>query len=191
MDLVFEPISHTYWLEGRKVPSVTQVLRPLHNFDFVPRAVLQAKQRLGTHVHECCELLDRGEDVDVLDEAAPYVDAYLDFCAVTGAEVIENECRVYHHGYRYAGTLDRVLRVSDELWVVDLKTSITAPIAVGPQTAAYAAAHFGTEGYRYRRGALLLGKNGRPKLVELDDPNDWPTFLACLTVHNHLEKHTR
>ena len=187
--LTFDAHSHTYRDANGVVPGVTQILRPLVDFSRVPRDVLAAKADLGTRVHLACEL-DDDDDLDeasVQDDVAPYLAAYRRFRAEARPAVVASEQQVYSVAHRYAGTLDRVLQLNGERWLVDLKTCITTPGSAGPQTAAYL--HALADPTVTRRAALRLRPDGTYRLDPLTDPNDWPTFLACLTVHRHLEKH--
>jgi hypothetical protein len=187
--LRFEEASHTYSLGGHKVPSVTQVLAPLSNFDGIPRDVLAAKAKLGTDVHFACQLHDEDDldEASVDDAVAPYLVAYRRFLAESKAKLVLNEVRVFDSVYRYAGTLDRVFYLSGHLTLVDLKTCIVTPHSVGPQTAAYL--HALRRPDVTRRAALRLRPDGTYRLDLLADANDWATFLSCLTIHRHLEKH--
>ena len=65
-ELAFNAESHTYTLDGRALPSVTQVLDPLNELDGVPRDVLAAATEFGTHVHLACDLHDV-QDVYILE----------------------------------------------------------------------------------------------------------------------------
>ncbi|MEI7443295.1 MAG: hypothetical protein WCK28_00255 [Burkholderiales bacterium] len=189
MKLTFDPSLHEYRVDGARVPGVTSVLRPLVDFSRVPPAVLEAKADLGRRVHLACQYHDE-HDLDessVEAEVAPYLTAYRRFLVDTGAEVIENERQVFNRVHRYAGTLDRVLYLRGEFWLVDLKTSITTPITVGPQTAAYM--HAIEDVPLRHRAALRLRPDGTYRLDELHNPNDWSTFLAALTLHRYAEMH--
>jgi len=187
--LTFEEASHTYRHGGQVVPGVTSILRPLVDYSSVPPHVLEAKADLGRRVHEACQYLDE-DDLDeesVEADVDPYLAAYKRFKAETGALILLNEYRVFNPLHRYAGTLDRVFRINGESVLTDLKTCIVTPNSVGPQTAAYMRAL--DDSRVTRRAALRLRPDGTYRLEMLDDPNDWATFLACLTVHRHLEKH--
>lgn len=187
--LTFDEASHTYRHGGKVVPGVTSILRPLVDFSGIRREVLEAKADLGRRVHLACQLHDE-DDLDessVQEDVAPYLQAYRQFLTETGAEIVMNEARVFSGIYGYAGTLDRVLRIPQGHFLVDLKTCIATPSTTGPQTAAYLRALSDTN--VTRRAALRLRPDGTYRLDELTDPNDWATFLACLTVHRHLEKH--
>ena len=196
--LQFDQASHTYLLDGVRVPSVTQILKPLYSFVGIPPAVLAAKAALGTAVHRACELLDR----DDLDEDSPegraalvplagYLAGYKKFKAEKKPLVMENETQLFHPVYRYAGTIDRRLGIEGHVWDVDLKSTVAMSPIVGIQTAAYTEmfkAHGRTE--RARRGALQLFPDGDYKLHEFTDPSDFSVFLSLLTVQRFKERHS-
>jgi hypothetical protein len=187
--LAFDAPSHTYRDALGVVPGVTQVLRPLVDFSRIPPAVLAAKADLGTRVHLACELDDHDDldEASVQDDVAPYLAAYRRFRLDSWAEVLASEQQVYSATHRYAGTLDRVLLLDGARVLVDLKTCITTPSSAGPQTAAYL--HALADRAVTRRAALRLRPDGTYRLDPLTDPNDFSTFLGCLAVHRHLEKH--
>jgi hypothetical protein len=112
--LQFDAGAHVYSVRGKRVPSVTQILRPIINFDGVPPDVLAAAAEFGTHAHMACDLYNRGElDEASLDPAlAPYLaqwKACIEECDLT----IENsELRGYKHGWfdiRFAARRPRSL----------------------------------------------------------------------------------
>jgi hypothetical protein len=185
--LVFNEVAHEYHFNGKRVPSVTGILKPLSDFSRVPPNVLEAKRILGSAVHLACEWDDEGE---LDDERTPgivmgYVAGWRKFKSDMQVEVLHSEARVFHRTRLYAGTLDRILMMRGRKvpQLIDLKTSAQIMKSVGPQTAGYAAA---AEVPGYGRGVLQLKPDGNYKYVELTDPTDWATFAACLTIHNHL-----
>jgi hypothetical protein len=187
--LTFDEQRHEYRFMGAVVPGVTHLLRPLVDFSRVPPAVLAAKADLGRRVHTACHF-HAEDDLDpdsVEADVAPYLEAYKRFLAESGAVIQQVESRVFEPLLGYAGTLDLVLLLNGHRWVVDLKTSIVTPGSVGPQTAAYMRALGDTS--ITRRAALRLRPDGSYRLDSLTDPNDMPTFMACLAIHRHLEKH--
>ncbi len=188
--LTFDEASHTYRFGGKVVPGVTSILRPLVDFSGIRRDVLEAKADLGKRVHFACQLHDEDDldEASVQEDVAPYLQAYRLFLSESRAQIVMNEERVFSRTYGYAGTLDRVMALPAQgTFLVDLKTCIATPTSTGPQTAAYLRAL--DPSVCTRRAALRLRPDGTYRLDELTDPNDWATFLACLTVHRHLEKH--
>lgn len=199
-DLLFHEPTHTYMLDGMKLPSVTQVLRPMYDFRMIPQEVLEAKAELGTNVHRACELLDN-DDLDedsedgrsALEPIAGYLEGYKHFKSDKKPAVIANEQRLYHPGHRYAGTIDRRYAMGGDIWDVDLKSTVAMSPLVGVQTAAYAEmfkAHNGTPKQPTRRGALQLFPDGKYKLWEFNDPSDFAVFLSLLTIHRFKERHS-
>jgi hypothetical protein len=185
--LTFDEATHTYRLLGAVVPSVTQVLTPLIDLSGIPPAVLEAKRQLGQDVHFACQLLDE-DDLDedsVTEDIEPYLRAYRKFKADTGARVLLNERQVAEPMLMYAGTLDRVMEIGGTRWLIDLKTCIASPIAVGPQTSAYLRALGDTR--VTHRGALRLRPNGTYRLDHLTGADDWSVFVSCLTLWRFKE----
>jgi hypothetical protein len=196
--LQFDPGLHAYTFEGVRVPSVTQVLKPLYSFEGIPVSVLNAKAALGTAVHRACELLDM-DDLDEESDAgraglvpiAGYLAGYKRFKADKKVKILANEQRLFHPVHRYAGTIDRSYAMEGHVWDVDLKSTVSMSPLVGVQTAAY------TEMFRAngrttpaRRGALQLFPDGTYKLHEFADPGDFSVFLSLLTIQRFKERHS-
>jgi hypothetical protein len=192
--LTFDPIKHEYRDGTRVVPSVTQILAPLSNFDFVDPGVLRAAQNFGSAVHLACELWDLGTlNRDALDPALePYLQGWVTFCREhacdwtgTGAGI---ELRVHNQAMGYAGTLDRVGQVDSELAMVDIKSGSRLFPSTGPQTAAYAHAHMPAIARSIKRYAVRLFPGGY-ELKHYADPLDWPTFCSLLTLGDFCNRH--
>lgn len=196
--LQFDPAAHAYTFGGVRVPSVTQVLRPLYSFDGIPLGVLNAKAALGTAVHRACELFDN-DDLDEESEAgaralipiAGYLDGYKRFKADKRLSIVANEQRLFHPVHRYAGTIDRRYAMEGHIWDVDLKSTVSMSPIVGIQTAAYTEM-FRANGFTQpaRRGALQLFPDGNYKLWEFTDPSDFSVFLSLLTIQRFKERHS-
>jgi len=188
-DLTFDEESHTYRLGGARVPSVTQILAPLSSFEGIPPHVLEAKRDLGQRVHFACQLDDE-HDLDessVEDDVRPYLEGWRRFLRESGAVVAHNEQQVAEPTLRYAGTLDNVLEIDSIAWLVDKKTCISLPMAVGPQTAAYLRAL--ADPLVKRRAALRLRPDGTYRFDPLTGADDWSAFMACLCLHRFKESH--
>ncbi|MES2415134.1 MAG: hypothetical protein V4614_15110 [Pseudomonadota bacterium] len=196
--LHFEPSTHTYTLGGAVLPSVTQILKPLYSFHGVSQEVLDAKAALGTAVHRACELLDN-DDLDQeseegkagLEPIAGYLAGYVKFKAEMQPKVLENERQLHHPTHLYAGTIDRRYSIKNDLWDIDLKSTVAMSPIVGLQTAAYSEM-FKANGARgrARRGALQLFPDGKYKLWEFKEPSDFAVFLSLLNVLRFKERHS-
>jgi hypothetical protein len=187
--IVFDEESHTYWIDRVQVPSVTQILRPLVDLSGIPSDVLERKRDLGTRVHFACQLDDEGDldESSVEDDVAPYLAAYRLFKRESGAQTLLNEHRVAEPKLMYAGTLDRVLLIDRQRWLVDLKTSLVLPLLAGPQTAAYQRAL--ADPRVTHRGALRLRPDRKYRFDVLAGPDDWSCFLAARTLHQYQRQH--
>lgn len=190
--LVFIEKSHEYFLNGVKLPSVTEILKPLSSYtDAIPDAVMEKARDRGTKVHVATELYDLGTlDLDNLHPVLrPYLDAWIRFREETGFQPKLSEFRVYSAIYGYAGTLDRT-GVLDGQCVLDIKARAQMTPDTGPQTAAYQRAleELTDEPHPGRYGVLLL-PTGKYKLTTYKDRGDFKTFLSCLNVHNFRQKH--
>jgi len=175
-EIIFIEETHTYLLNGKPIPSVTDIISPLHrSYGKINPAVLDQAARRGTAVHEALEMMDYGADFEVFPETAPYIMAYQDWTEVyrptwTGIEEI-----VFSKEGWYAGTLDRIgyLNGGDKLNIVDIKTSQPtreAYASVCLQTMAYAMAAMSEDislDYQtINRYGLFLMKDGKYRLLD-------------------------
>ena len=63
----YEDSTHTYWLDGVRVPSITQCMKPatFDAFDYVPAAVLSLAAAQGSALHRMVELYEERGDFDL------------------------------------------------------------------------------------------------------------------------------
>lgn len=187
----FDAETHTYRIDGKVVPSVTQVLQEAGFVD--TRWYTEAGRARGEAIHIITELYDSGT---LLADAVPeelrgYLAAWRKFLADTGAEVVENECRVFNPTYGYAGTIDRLVIWSKKVdAILDIKGGGVGkwePI----QTAAYAGC---TPSPRITppRYAIHLRSSGKYTLCEHENfPRDFDVFRGALIVANWKREHVR
>ena len=135
MMLKMDKDTHTYDIDGRRAPSVTQVLA-----DLLPgwQADAWYLQR-GTAVHACAAMIARDESFSYDPQIAGQVANIRRFFSEIQPEIIAVELPVCHVRHRYAGTLDLVARIKGQIVVIDWKSSVShsAPY----QLAAYALAY--------------------------------------------------
>jgi len=137
-DFIFDETTHTYTLGGVKLPSVTQILKPLYDFSAVDPAILKRAGEFGTAVHKTIELyLQDDLDEDSLDEnlynpllafkawQADNYDIDLDSACIEKAG--------YHSKLMFAGTPD----IETESFIIDLKSRKYNPLTDAIQLAAY------------------------------------------------------
>jgi len=190
MPLEFDQPTHVYRLDGRVVPSVTQVLDPLLELDGIPRAVLEAARIFGTHVHEACHLMVRGElDWARLDpELVPYVEGACKFLKDSGFTVIASELRVASAKLGCAGTLDLAGVLHRSECICDWKSTAVMPPTVGPQTAAYEEFYRAERGGRPRKRFCVQLKPNDYRIYPLTDSSDYSIFLSALNLYHWRRK---
>jgi len=194
-ELVFNPETHEYFLNGSKLPGVTSILQDTGIIDLsgIPYARLEAAREFGIAVHSACELYDLDDlnEKELDHNLRPYLDAWIKFKTDTGFELIEIEKPVYSVRYRFAGTPDRI-GAFDGLTLVDIKSTAALSPATALQTAGYEIAHneFSADKIK-KRMTVLLTANGEYKLEPHKDKNDINVFLAALSVFNWRNNHRK
>lgn len=189
----FDEATHTYAIDGVRLPSVTEIIKPLSpDWSMVDASILEAKRALGVAVHLACELSDSGE----LDEQSTdatvmqYVDSWRSFLSHTGAAVVANERRMFHPMLRFAGTIDRVIQMPDgKTLVVDIKTASDAHPSYGVQLAGYELLLSMDSSLRIDGRATVHLAEGGYRLHMHTDPNDHPAFMGCLSILQWKESH--
>lgn len=128
--LQFDEALHRYTVNGRIIPSVTQIISAvgLYEFDFVSKQTLAVAAERGRIVHTYIEWYEQGmlDESSIDPDLSGYFEAYLS-CKKEGLipehpEMIEN--RVYSEKYKYAGTLDQMFGGD---WIHDHKTGAESP----------------------------------------------------------------
>jgi hypothetical protein len=108
--LVFEELTHTYTLDGERLPSVTQILQRADaiNFEHIPPTIRERALERGTAVHKAVHYYNEHDlDVDAFRETfpeyAPYLDAWIKFLDVSGFRFVTiDELGSTSHVRRYA-----------------------------------------------------------------------------------------
>lgn len=192
VELEFEEERHLYRLYGEVIPSVTTVMKPLSSnvYGAVDPVVLRTAANRGSTVHEAIENFLLYGIEDIPGDFSGYLDAFVAFWNQYHPKVIAVEYRMYHKYLKYAGTLDLLVEINGERWLIDNKTSSKVEkMLTRVQLEAYKKA-LATHGIHVeRKGILHLQKTGRFKLVEheLDDKTAWDAFVASHTVHNYIK----
>jgi len=192
--LHFDADAHIYTLNGRRLPSVTQVLQQLEALDGIPADVLEHARIRGQHVHEAMALLVRDDlDWSSLDaELVPYIEGGKRFLEESGLTVIASELRVACSRIGCAGTLDLLAHWRNSEALIDWKATFAMPPTVGPQTAAYDRLYqsmFGGRSTKHRRRYCVQLKPNGYKVYPLTDPADWSIFQSALNIHHWRAKH--
>lgn len=189
--LHFDPVSHTYTLGNRILPSVTGVIRAvglMGEWGQDPEEVMLFFQ-LGRFVHEAAHLLDSGNYDHESGENQPWkphLEQYQRFKADTGFEVLESELSLYHPQLFYAGTLDKIGMLNNCRVILDLKTGARMPWH-DIQVAAYANV------YRAESIAKCFQLYLTPFNYYLREVSGlyaaFQVFLAALSIYRWKEEH--
>lgn len=192
MNLTFDADKHEYRLDGSVVPSVTQILAPLYDFDRIPRDVLDRKRQIGVALDALIEL-DLKDDLDessVDPSLEGYFRAWRLFRKEKDFKPLETQKRVVSLKYRYAGTPDAWGYMGNHIALVDWKATYAMHPAVALQTAAYEnACHETIAGWlrNPRRYGIKFREDGHYILTPYTKPenkNDFGIFLSFLSCHN-------
>lgn len=183
--LTFEPTEHVYHFDGVRVPSVTQVLEPLIDYDRVPFRILEHAAQRGTAVHLATEFYDDGDlDEESIDpEILPYVEAWRRFREESGFTVERSEVRVYSPRHGYAGTVDAIGYMRGRRIMVEKKTTAQLHPATAIQVSAYYRAfnESALPGKRVRSAcSVWLRRDGTYRFDAYDPHDHWAAFLALL-----------
>lgn len=194
--LTFDAETHTYRYQGVVVPSVTQLLKPIENWDFLDDEAKAFYSDRGTKVHKATAL----DDLDDLDEQsldpalAGYVKSWRLLVCSIGMQILSVEEQVYHPLLNYAGTMDRRALIRARHSVIDIKAGTKLP-SHGVQTAGYRKA-WNAANKAHPNGPILdcytayLDRNGaQGKLVPWPEPIHDSMFVALLTEHTWRAKY--
>ncbi len=144
MNLTFDPELHRYTINGRAVPSVTQVLADMGLYSDEWITNIRRSRARGTAGHQICDLIDYGRggtweeiiasshwDPDTTAPVlVPYGFGYAKFLADTGFEAVYSEHAVGSEAYMVAGMLDKWGQCRGKRWLVDVKTGQPSPSSV-------------------------------------------------------------
>lgn len=180
----FNPELHAYRVGGRSVPSVTQILKIVENFDGIPVQYMESARLRGEYIHKAVALLIR-DDLDkdsVPEEYRLAIHGMENFIKHSGVVPISSETPVCH-SLGYAGTYDMTGYFTDYS-LFEFKAGADVPKTAGPQTMAYAKAIESTIGEKIRhRYCIHLHSKYKAgyKAVKLKDDNaDWNLFVSAL-----------
>lgn len=188
-DITFNEDDHTYWRGMERVPSVSEILRPLTEsyFSNIPEAILNRKRDVGIAVHRACELIDLGHEIDpdTLDaDVNGYVEGYRKFLVDMKPTWTAIEQIVFDEKNWYAGRLDRIGQFGTGSVVIDIKTSASLGPSVPVQLTAYARAHGHSNGQPQLAALQLLPKADYKYVPMFWEPDVWD---ALLTIHKFKE----
>lgn len=173
-----------------------EAMQPSERYDYVRFASdrdRDAAARRGTEVHTIAARLAGGVEVEVPDELAGHVDAYLRFVDEWKPRELFVEAPLACRLPRYCGTLDLVAELADGLtWLLDLKTTRSGVYPENAlQLAAYRYADFCLDGDGVERPIPPVDRTGvvwlrADRTYELTPVQaglrEWALFRAVLQI---------
>lgn len=196
-DIFFDEATHTYLVDGVEVPSVTEILAPLHrSYGKINQSVLDYAANRGRATHEALELIDYGAEPEISPEIIGYIRAYEEWSQIYRPNWVGIEQIVYSEDEGYAGTLDRIGTLNGtEFAVVDIKTSQPtkeALVSVCCQTFAYAMAYTEQKGKadkyvaNIHRYGLFLKADGSFRFQDCEEYENKYGFSGAVVFCNLL-----
>ncbi len=191
IDFTFDAERHLYLVQGKPVPSVTQVLHSAGlsaDYSMVAPEVLDRKRIVGEYVHKATQYLDEScLDMDTVDpEIQGHLAGYEKFIRESGfrPQLIEHRQVGRINGMLCGGTIDRTGSLAGKLWIIDLKCIERLYPAFALQTAGYELLlpKPVVPPFKYDRAVLQLRRDGSYKLTAYSDLADFDVFRAALVV---------
>ena len=181
-DLMFDEALHIFTLDGRRIASVTQILK-----HFIPRwnCDLFYLER-GTAVHKATELYDKGTlDMNSVDpQIEGYLQAWIKFREDYRFIPSWIERQAYHPVFLYAGIIDRIGDCKEGNCILDIKSSGTQSKFDLLQLAGYSCLVSAPKTLN-----IYLQEDGRYK-VKIYTPKELGeaknVFLSMVTIWNFL-----
>jgi len=119
--ITFDEASHIYKVEGRIVPSVTQIIEAVRpNHRWYPAGAAER----GSNVHLALRYLDEGRLAECPAELHGYLEAYELFKKQNDWMPLETERIVFSEEYGYIGRVDKIGLFRDLQAVVDFKSGV-------------------------------------------------------------------
>lgn len=198
-------MSRYYNINGKEYPSVTTILSVIAKPGLMAwRTKLDKKESdkiteeatdIGKQVHKALEYVVKGKAVprdlwnDITKRA---IEDFILWCRKNGFKADAGELTVYSDCYGYAGTLDCVGKIKDEIIIIDFKTSKKIYKEAYLQICAYADAYceltgkFPTQLYIMRFSKTKKGKFEVIKLAEEERIKCFDLFENALNLWHYF-----
>jgi hypothetical protein len=177
---------HQYNIDGRPMPSVTQILNdlfPMWNCDE------WYKQR-GSAVHACYEMLAKGIALDCDPICLPYVSGWGSWAAAVKPIFLSCEGVVGSVNHQYAGKFDAIAQIAGNLTMIDYKACRSA--TVGHQLAAYALAYEEMTKVKINNGmGVIIDDTGKWSIEKYDLKklrNEWIICRSYYAIRQRMGK---
>lgn len=186
------------------LPSVTEVTAILNKPDLVSwyirstanqiKETSEKAKKIGTLVHKAADLILRKKEFNIetenLHEVYSCLSGLIAWRKTIDLEVLECELKLKSDILGYKGTLDHVIKVGNENWLIDWKTSAKVYPEYILQVVAYQKLYEASGGKIDRLFIPLLSKNeGKFTLNEITESTEdvFKIFKNLLSIKKWLE----
>jgi hypothetical protein len=200
-NLVYYDKNHKYEVDGEEYPSISEICRFIAKeiYDDLNQFKVDSAGDRGSNVHKATELIDKYGSAEIKPSIAPYINAYIQFLQDYEPNWTAIEKAYASEEYKFAGTLDRLGFIKNELAIVDIKTDSTIGTTKKEyykvKMNAYKILVEENENVKVQKLYLLHLKNDgtyglkKTPLIELEQDNS--IFMACLKIHNIFRKKSK
>ena len=181
----YYPKKHLYTINGRPVPSVTQIIRGIFGEFNNPNAEWYMQRGSAVHLAIHLEINNKLDWNTVDPRITGYINAFHKFLKETGYKTHISECQMFSKQLQFAGTADVVLKdEKDKLILADFKSSIDPVVDL--QLGGYSL--LWTQNYSNvikKMCAIELNESGQYKLRWVEDAyRAERIFMCCLQLYN-------
>ena len=187
--LVFVQEKHQYFLDDSLIPSVSEILKPIHDkiYGKINAKTLKKASERGTKIHRAIEFMSKYKLSKFDGEISGYLEAYKRFRSdYPNWQLLHSEFRTYHKSLLYEMTIDEVYKTEKGIVLLDLKTTSETYLNTwSVQLSAYKSGYESQHEKVIKTYILKLMGDGEYQLFKLDDR--FSVFLSCLEIYRFGE----
>jgi len=179
----FDEITHTYTINDRPVPSVTQILTEIFGKrfwydDWYAQRGRANHAMISYYIQGCLDLSSVDENIK------GYLDAFIKFEHETQLKPVQSEKNLFSTVYNFAGTPDLLLTdYNGQLILADIKSSVEQIVKL--QLAGYDILYNEIKIKPKLHCAIELKTDGKYKIHWFKDiPRMRNVFMSCLSIYN-------
>ena len=170
-----------------------------HNSDIIVRKSADE----GTQTHSLIEKYLTGEEINWLDQYGNATCSlqvwqmllkFVEFWETEKPELVESEIHLFSDIHKIAGTCDLVVRMRDELWILDIKTSNSLHTSYDLQLAAYTTCWNETFEEKVTRNGVIWLKSSKHKADKKGDKiqgKGWEISVSPRSIEENWELFTK
>ena len=122
----FDEENHIYKLNGSIIPSVSEIIEPIHKriYEDISFNTLKSAADRGIRVHRAIEFINKYDFYSIDNDCKGYIEAYKKFRNEhPDWRLLNSEFRTYHKNLLYGMTIDEIYQTPKGLLINDIKTT--------------------------------------------------------------------